>query len=91
MAEANSAVAPLAEFVNHIFGNEDDPRRPADQLVFRRVRRGLYEREHRSAVARRHRDPTLTRLKTGIKCQFESKLINVESQAAFLIPYENID
>jgi hypothetical protein len=60
MTEANSAAAPFAELLDYILGNEDDAGRPADLLVFRRVRLGLYERQHSRAVGGRHCDPTLS-------------------------------
>ena len=91
MTKANSALSPLAVGRHDIFGHKRDRRGLADQLVLVRVGFRRDQGEHGGAVRRRNADPALSGLKTHIKGQVESELIQVESQASVLIADENVN
>jgi len=90
-AETNSAFAPFTVRLNDIFGDEGDARGSANQLVIGRIGIGLNHCEDSGAIGRRYGDPPVSRLETGIECQFEAKLIEVKAEAAFLIANEDVD
>jgi hypothetical protein len=91
MAKANTAVAPFTKFSGDIFSDKDDVGGASDELVIRRVRLGLNQREHGGAIGRRDGDPALAGVQTGVKREVESKLIEIEAQAAFLIADEHVN
>lgn len=89
--KANPALVPFNVLGGHIVGDENNAGRPTDELVF--IGFGLRgdQREHRRAVGRGDRDPTVTGLQSGIKCYLKPELINEESQALILISDENLN
>src|SRR5207245_6364798 len=89
--EANPALGPFAELGGDIFGDENNLRGPPDELVLFRAGLGSYKREHGCAIGRGNRNPAVTGLKPGVADQTESKLVQVEPQAAILIANENGD
>jgi hypothetical protein len=80
---------PLAELGKDVFGHEDDLRGATDELVVRGPWTGCDEGEHGAAVWRGDRDPALAGSELRIERQLESELVQVESQAAILIPNED--
>jgi hypothetical protein len=91
MAKAHSALAPQPESCCHIFRNECNPCRAADQFVLGAVRLRLNEREHCAAVGRRDTYRSLAGLQAGIKGDLESKSLAIKNQAALLIANVNVD
>ena len=91
MVEANPALAPFAKLGGDIFGDKNNLRGPANELVLCRIGIGRDQRQDRRAVRRRYRYPALAGLQAGIKRQIEPQLIQVESQASILIANINVD
>jgi hypothetical protein len=91
MLKADAAFGPFLELGSDIFGDKNNLRGPADELVLLRVGLGDDKRKDRGAIGRGDGNPTVTGLKPGIKGQMESKLIQVEAQAAILVTNENVN
>jgi hypothetical protein len=91
IAKMNPALVPFAVLGDDIFGEKNDRRGPADEFVVLRIGSGRDQPEHRSSVGRGNRHQAVTGLKTSIESQMESKLIQVEIQAAILIANKNVD
>jgi hypothetical protein len=89
--KANSVIAPFGELGVDIFGNEIDLRVASDEFLCRRVRHRQGKRETRAAIRRRNLDPPPTRFEAFIHHKPETKLVDVESQASFLIANEDHD
>jgi len=87
----NAAPGPFLKLGGDVFGNENNLRRAANELVLLGVGLGSDEREDRAAIGRGDGDPTVARLKACIEGQMESELIQVEAQAAILIANENVN
>ena len=79
IVKANPSPAPFTVLCGHIFGDENNPRGPADELVLFGIGLRRDKREDGSAVGSGHCYPTIARLKPGIKSHLESELIYVES------------
>jgi len=89
--KSDSTFAPFFVFGVDVFGEKENPAVAANQVVVRRVGLGSDESQVRAAIGRGYLDPSFARLKAVIHHQPESKLINIESQAAVLIAYEHDD
>jgi hypothetical protein len=79
------------EFVGDIFGDENNPRAPSNELILFGAGLGCNQREHSSAVRRPDGHPTVAGLKLGVKGHVESELIYVEPQALILISNEDFN
>src|SRR5712671_851980 len=91
MTEAHSSLAPFAKLGSDIFCNENNRRRPADELVLWGIGIGRNQGKHRRPVGWCNRYPSLAGRKASIKSQMESELVQVEAQASILISNEYID
>jgi hypothetical protein len=89
--EPNPTPPPFAVFRGDIFGYENHSGGPPDEFVFFRAKLRRDQREHRRAIGRCHRDPTVARLKPRVERHFEPELIHEESQAFVLVPHENLN
>src|ERR1700722_15677714 len=91
IAKVNSALSPLAEFGNHIFGKKHDRRGMSDELVVFRVWIGRDQPKHRGSIRRRDGHQAITGWKADVEGQMEPELIQVEIQAAILVSNKDID
>ena len=74
-----------------IFGYEVDLRVASDEFPSRRVGRRKGQREARAAIRRCDLDPPASRFEAVIHHQPKTKLVEVETQASFLIANEDHD
>ena len=89
--KANSAIPSFVELGVDIFGYEVDLAVASDEFAHRRVARRQGQREARSAIRRPDLDPPASRLEELIHYKPKTKLVEVESQASFLIANKDHD
>ena len=89
--KTHAAPRPFLKFRGDVFGDEDDLRGAADELVLLGVALGCDEREDGGAVGRRNADPALAGLHARVEGDVEAELIDEKAQAAVLVAHEDID
>ena len=87
----DAAPAPILILGEHIFGNDHNPGRPADELVLPGLGRGRDQRKNSGAVGGRDRYPPVAGLQPGVESQIESELVYEEPYASILVPNEDLD
>lgn len=88
--EADAAARPLFIFRDHIFGDEDDLRGTADELVLDRIWLGGNEGKNGGAVGRSDGDEAFPGLKLDVIGEVEAELVEVEAEAAVEITDEDL-
>ena len=91
MTKTNPAFAPFVELGQDVFGNERNLRGPADELVLLGSALGSDQHEHRGTVGRGDGYPAAAGSKLGVEGQIESKLAQIEAQAAILVSDVDVD
>lgn len=89
--KADPALPPFNVLCGHVVGDQNNAGGPTDELVLIGFGLRRDQRQHRGAVRRGDRDPTITGLKLGVKSHLKSELIDEESQAFVLISNENLE
>ena len=89
--EADASLRPFLEFCGDIFGNEDDLRRTADQLVLLGARLGSDKGKDGGAVGRGYADPAFAGLHASVVGDVEAELVDEEAKAAVLIADEDVN
>src|SRR6185295_17618503 len=79
------------ELRHHIVGNENDSSGTSDEFEFDRIWRWCNECEHRRTIGRRNCNPAFTRLQSSVVDEIKTKLIDVETQTAFLVSNVHVD
>ena len=87
----NAAFGPFLKFSDNVFGDEDDLRGAANELVLRGVGLGSNEGENGGAVGRGDGDEAVAGLKLGVVSEVEIELIEVEAKTAIEIANEDVD
>ena len=88
--EADAAEGPLFVFRDDIFGDEDDLRGTADELVLDRIWLGGNEGKNGGAVGRSDGDEAFPGLKLNVVGEVEAELVEVEAEAAVEIADEDL-
>jgi len=88
--EADAAEGPLFVFRDDIFGDEDDLRGTADELVLDRIWLGGNEGKNGGAVGRSDGDEAFPGLKLDVIGEVEAELVEVEAEAAVEITDEDL-
>jgi hypothetical protein len=89
--EADAALRPFLEFCGDVFGDEDDLRGAADELVLLGIGLGSDEGENGGAVGRSDPDPTFAGLHAGVVGDVETELVDEKVEAAVLVADEDVD
>jgi len=87
----HAAFGPFLKFGEDVFGDEDDVRGTADELLFGSVRLGNDESENRGTIGRRDGDQAITGLELGVVGEMETELLDEEADAAVVVADENVD
>ncbi len=90
MIEADAAEGPLFIFRDDIFGDEDDLRGTANQLVLYRIWLGGNEGKNGGAVGRSDGDEAFPGLKLDVVGEVEAELVEVEAEAAVEVADEDL-
>ena len=89
--KSDPTLAPFAVQGHHVLCNKHDLARAPDEFDPFRVGPGYNQGEHRAAVRRRNRYPTLPGPEANIPDQAEAELIQIEVEASILIANEDVD
>ena len=89
--KTNAAPPPFFPFGNHILGNENNPCRPAYELVLLGFATRRDQCEDCRPIRWSDRHPSVSGLQPGVKGHPESELVHIESQASLLIANKNVD
>jgi hypothetical protein len=89
MVKADSTLAPFFELGKDVFGQEYNPGRTADELVFLRPGSRSYQQKHSSTIRRSNRERIILRGQWRVIGGAESQLVQVELPAAIRIANEN--
>ncbi len=90
VVEADAAERPLFVFRDDIFGDEDDLRGTANELVLHRIWLGGDEGKNGGAVGRSDGDEAFPGLKLDVIGEVEAELVEVEAQATVEIADEDL-
>jgi hypothetical protein len=88
--EADAAEGPLFIFGDDVFGDEDDLRGTADELVLHGIGLGGDEREDGGTVGRGYGYEAFAGLEFDVVGEVEAELVEVEAEAAIEIANENL-
>src|SRR5215467_5000395 len=89
MVEWDAALAPFFIFGNDVFGQENDSRGPADELVFFGTGWRCHQQEHSCAIRGSDRQRAVRRKERHFVGESETQPIQVELPAALRVAYEN--
>jgi len=89
--KADAALGPFLKFCEDVFGDKDDVRGAADELVFGSFGLGNDESENRGAVGRRDGDKAFAGLEFGVVGEVKAELVHEKTDAAVVVADEDVD
>src|SRR6185312_6474089 len=91
MMKVHSALLPLLELGNYVFGDKHAMAAASNQLGIFRVALRCDQRENRVPIGRRHRQRPSCRFIAVVHHDRKSKLVAIKLQTALLIAHKDVD